>query len=84
MTNGIVHRGADALGEALIAQRRRDTAMLYGVVMHQCIDIVCGHACLDIFRNHIQNCRIQLACLADAFQLLGGFNQLMTGNGNMF
>lgn len=47
MAYHLIHRCADALGEAMVAEWRGVRAICCQEVMHCCIQLVCGYTRLD-------------------------------------
>lgn len=72
MADDAVDRGADALRESTVPQRRRVGANANAFVMHTLVNLICGNAWLDLFARKLADPARHLTCRAHLFNLLLG------------
>ena len=70
----VINRGAHALRKAHKPQGSRGCPMSDSIIINNSIDLLRGHASLNILSYLIQNTRINLAGFANASDLLRSFN----------
>ena len=71
----LVDGGADALGEALVIQRRGDGPGLRGLLIDPAVDLLSGNAGADVLRYIVQHGDVHLGAAADLLDLGFVFDQ---------
>jgi hypothetical protein len=75
VTNHLIYRGADRLGEAVVVERGRNGLLLVNdVFVADLVQFIGCHARLDIWLNHFENFRCQSAGGTHLFNLFRGLD----------
>jgi hypothetical protein len=71
VAHDLVHARANALGIAVVTERRRACTVPNRVVVHETIDVVRGHPGLEMLANHQQRIGGKFAGCAHPLQVFG-------------
>ena len=80
MTHHIIDACAYALGETVVVERSRRSAVVEGILVYQAIDVLCSHTGLYLAGHEVEGAIGYLAALADTLYLLRRLDEFAIGH----